>query len=76
VSPAFGSSQAVSWSRSRESSLSIDTQGSAVRSLTERSASRTGSFVRAIWSTTAGSNSGSSPRSSMASRAMTHRSER
>src|SRR5574343_562710 len=76
ISPRCSGSIAVNWSRSRESSLSIEHQGRAVRSRMSLPDSRAACLSRATCCCTADGNSGSSPRLNMARVAMVLRLER
>jgi ABC-type lipoprotein export system ATPase subunit len=76
MAPEGSGSQTVSWSRSSESSLSMEHQSRWVRSWTSGPSSRPGPVMAASCCSTRRENSGSRPRSAMTWVAMRTRSER
>ena len=70
TAPSARGSATDSWSRSRESSLSIEDHGSPRRSRMEAAASLAARVMALVSARTAGEKSGSRPRSSIALRAM------
>src|SRR5258708_1749482 len=70
TAPSGAGAETLSWSRSRESSLSIDAHASARKSLTSGPPATAGPAIRSHCAIAAGEKSGCKPRDSMTSRAM------